>query len=193
VFTISGLRAPSADVAVAAAFNTVGDLGSVAAAGIDAPLFWTPSGVRRVDAIIRRAMHARGAKTLSGTVQQLNSLRGACLVQGLVAAILLGESVKGVPITETHPKALLWLLGIASAERPHADVRLAHVEQLVSYDGPSLTEHERDAAISLAAACAMHQKRRGWTNLLHYEQRALQFVPGGVAYWMPNIDGIDAA
>jgi hypothetical protein len=72
-------------------------------------------------------MHARGAKTPSGTVQQLNSPRGAVLVQGLVAAMLLRERVHGLPITETHPKALLWLLGTASPARGHADVPLADV------------------------------------------------------------------
>ena len=37
------------------------------------------------------------------------------------------ERVHGLPITETHPKALLWLLGITSPARGHADVPLADV------------------------------------------------------------------
>lgn len=65
-------RAPSAEVAVATALSIAGDPHGVAAAGIDAPLCWTRAGVRNVDNLVRRAMHARGAKTPSGTVQQLN-------------------------------------------------------------------------------------------------------------------------
>jgi len=34
--------------------------------------------------------------------------------------------------------------------------------RLVSYSGPNLTEHERDAAISLDVACALHRRRPGW-------------------------------
>ena len=70
--------------------------------------------------------HARSrGEDPSGTVQQLNSLRGAALVQGLVAAMLLSQRVHGLPITETHPKAVLWLLRIASLARGHADVPIA--------------------------------------------------------------------
>src|SRR5262249_14114045 len=57
----------------------------------------------------------------------LNSLRGAVLVQGLCPAMLLRERVHGLPITETHPKDLLRLLGIAGLARGHADVPLADV------------------------------------------------------------------
>ena len=71
-------RAPSAEVAVATALSIAGDPHGVAAAGIDAPLFWTPAGVRNVDNLVRRAMHARGPNPERyRSAAQLTARRGA--------------------------------------------------------------------------------------------------------------------
>lgn len=101
----------------------------VIASGIDAPMFWTDIGERKVDSIIRDAgkdaegkdkkcpnseHHSTSVKwcPFPLNVQEINSLWGACLAQGL----LLGRLLHGcprfdAPITEAHPKALLCLLG----------------------------------------------------------------------------------
>ena len=82
----------------------------VLAAGIDAPLFWGKKGNRDVDGAVRCALRRGKFPTPGGTVQQVNSLRGACLVQGVLLARYLWDWKPGLPITETHPKALLHLL-----------------------------------------------------------------------------------
>lgn len=68
-----------------------------------------------------------------------------------------------------------------------------HGSRAVPYSGPNLTEHERDAAISLGVACALHRRPAGWSDLCAYERRPLQLIPGAVAYWMPRVVEIDAA
>ena len=73
----------------------------VIASGIDAPMFWTNTGEREVDRIIRVAgqykecpnpKHRPPAKIMSCpyplNVQEINSLRGACVAQG----VLLGRA-----------------------------------------------------------------------------------------------------
>jgi len=45
------------------------NLATVAAAGIDSPLYWMAKGDRRADQAIRAAMRALGATTVHGTVQ----------------------------------------------------------------------------------------------------------------------------
>ncbi len=72
----------------------------VVGAGIDAPLFWTESGERNVDTLIRCAIKERGAPSPGGTVQSINSLRGACLVQGVLVAYLLRNNF---PEIEKNP------------------------------------------------------------------------------------------
>jgi hypothetical protein len=159
--------------------------GTVRGAGIDAPLYWTPTGVRRADAIVREVLSARGAPSAGGTVQQLNSLSGACLVQGPAAAILLRQRFPSLLITETHPKALLWHIGIASRERPVKTVRLSQASQLIQAPGTFDNEHVRDAALSCAVALALHDQVSGWQDLSLAETEVLPIVPGGVCYWMP--------
>lgn len=179
-------EAPNARVALEAAGQFVGD-GRLAAAGIDAPLFWTPTGVRRADARVRRELHARGAPSPGGTVQQLNSLRGACLVQGVVGAMLLRRRWPLLPITETHPKALLWLLGLAHRERHATLVSVRELSQLVIASVTSMNEHERDASVACGAAYAFSQRLPDWHDLVPQEPEYLSLLPDGVAYWMPGL------
>src|SRR4051812_16049413 len=101
---IASGRASNAEVAVDLALRCVAAGEVPTAAGIDAPLYWTATGERRADAYVRRQIHRRGAPHPAGTVQHPNSLRGACLLQGVVAATLLRRRYPMLPITETHPK-----------------------------------------------------------------------------------------
>ena len=84
----------------------------VLSAGIDAPLSWSKKGDRTVDLILRQQLKATNfpASKLGGTVQTGNSLRGACVIQGLLLAKYLNETGWGLTITESHPRALLHLL-----------------------------------------------------------------------------------
>lgn len=141
-----------------------------AGVGIDAPLFWVQKGDRRADSHIRKRVVAAGGQ--SGAVSSVNSLRGACLVQGILTARLVAASWPTAIITEAHPKALLRL--DAEAKR-FVDVYLP----------PNHEEHARDAALAVFAAWAAVVTRRGWRNLVLSE--ADPFFPGGkeVSYWFP--------
>jgi hypothetical protein len=97
--------ANSAAEAYSRSLEWVSDKTEIAAAGIDSPLFWVASADRKVDKTIRKAMSDLGAVNVYGTVQQVNSLRGACLAQDIIAAHLLRRDLSNVRLTESHPKA----------------------------------------------------------------------------------------
>ena len=165
---ITGVVSTAPDAIYAASKGLDG--GVPTAVGIDAPLFWVESGDRRADAAIRKRVVAAGGQ--SGTVSSVNSLRGACVVQGVLTARLVSSKWESTLITESHPKALLRLYPDAGA--------------FVSAHVPSIsTEHERDAVLSAYAAWAAASAWQGWRNLVIDETRP--FFPGGdtVQYWFP--------
>lgn len=141
--------------------------------GIDAPLFWVQEGDRRVDSYLRNRVRAAGGH--NGTVNSVNSLRGACLVQGILTARIVATSWPSAIITEAHPKALL---------RLHAEA-----ERFVTNHLPPIhKEHERDAAIAAFAALAAVTTRQSWRNLVLEMEEVDPFFPGGreVSYWFPQ-------
>ena len=88
----------------------------VLAAGIDAPLLWSKKGKRKIEQTIRDELQCAGFPTnkVGGTVQDVNNLRGACSIQGVLLANDLykkcfNSSSEG-KITEAHPSALNYLL-----------------------------------------------------------------------------------
>ncbi|WP_215779113.1 DUF429 domain-containing protein [Paludibacterium sp. B53371] len=139
--------------------------------GIDAPLYWVTEGDRRADAQIRQRVCATGGQ--SGTVAHVNSLRGACLVQGVMVAKQIAMQWPRTLITEAHPKALLQLY-------PAAKLFLDR-----HFNAPA-SEHERDAVLAAFAAWCAANAQSGWRNLLS-EETSQVFVPGGhdVGYWFP--------
>ena len=176
--------ASHADEAVRAALRRAAEFGRVEAAGIDSPLFWVADGDRKADKSVRSAMKRLGAKNVGGTVQQVNSLRGACLSQGVMAAHLLRREVPEIRITESHPKALLWLLNVATIKRPVVEICIGHLGDFIESKSLSLSDHERDAALGAVAAWAMINRRSGWRDLCREEEYA--FTPvSPVEYWMP--------
>ena len=170
--------------AVRQTLSTLSGKGLIVGAGIDAPLFWAEDGGRRVDDLVRRAIRQLGAATPSGTVQHFNSLRGACLVQGVLTAKLLRDQLPHAAITESHPKALLYLLGIANAQRDPASITMPDLSNYVISD-IGVGEHERDALLAAITASAQKVRPQGWINL--FEREIHPVVPFGyeVAYWMP--------
>jgi predicted nuclease with RNAse H fold len=140
------------------------------AVGIDAPLFWVKEGDRKADASIRRLVCDALGK--SGTVAHVNSLRGACLVQGVLAALQIAETWPSTKVTEAHPKALL---------RMHPECN----KFLAAYLRDPSTEHQRDAALAAYAAWAAVARFPGWRDMVLDE--AAPFFPGGhrVSYWFP--------
>lgn len=170
--------------AVEIAFNKAQECGPIEAAAIDSPLFWVSDGDRQADRTVRDAMRRVGAVNVGGTVQHVNSLRGACLAQGMMTAHILRESLPSIRITESHPKALLWLLKIATAQLPVVKITLNDLADFIHSDSRELCEHERDAAIGTVAAWAMLNQQSGWRNLFNDEKKP--FAPvSPVEYWMP--------
>lgn len=140
---------------------------TLVAAGIDAPLFWSRIGSRCADLTTRDAFRLTGAPHASGTVQDVNSLRGACLVQGMLAALSLRELYPSLPITESHPKALISLYPAAKA-----------------IGGKS--EHERDALLSAVAAWALSRGLPGWRDLYLAEPNPYSPITPPLHYFSPS-------
>ncbi len=157
----------------------------IAGAGIDAPMFWTVSGDRNVDAHVRRAICALGA--WGGTVGHVSSLRGACLVQGMLAAMMLREQTPTLPVTEAHPKAALWMLGEATRQRKVASITAKSLTKYFDMGRHEMaTDHERDAALGALAAWAMVHQATSWTDIRALDPDAIAPLPGAVGYWVPD-------
>jgi hypothetical protein len=87
-------------------------------------------------------------------------------------------------ITEAHPKALLWLLGLASTETPVDDVSPSALSAFVALDS-RISEHERDAALGALTAWAMLHAYEGWRDISKDESGAMHPWDTPVSYWMP--------
>lgn len=148
----------------------------VVAAGIDAPLIWTMQEGRMADVAVRQALKETGvpSRELGGRVQHFNSLRGSCVVQGVLLAKLLHD-MWTLEITEAHPKALRRLL-----EHSESEVTVM-VEGLTA----DLKEHRLDATLAAVAAWAMHTGQPGWRDLYSQEHSSVQPFDSPVSYWMP--------
>lgn len=141
------------------------------AIGVDAPLFWAQEGDRAADRIVRRLVV--GAGGAAGTVNHVNSLRGACLVQGVLVAMLAKDRWPNAKITEAHPKALL---SVSTSASSFASGLKSAV----------LDEHQRDAYLAAYSAFAFSTHLVGWHDLA--AKQNVPFYPGGstVAYWFPD-------
>lgn len=139
--------------------------------GIDAPLYWISKGDRSADQHVRKlVIEKRGT---SSNVNSVNSLRGACLVQGVFAARIAHKNWPRTQITEAHPKALLRVDTDAS-------------EWAKGLSGIANVEHIRDAAIAAYAAHSLVIGRNGWIDLADGDLDP--FFPGGnkVSYFFPD-------
>jgi predicted nuclease with RNAse H fold len=147
--------------------------------GIDSPLWWSAGvgGGRRADQWIRTTH-----KIHPGTVQSANSLKGAALVQGFMAALRIRSLYPDVPITESHPKAQLIAMGLDGSWDQIAarfNVHGAHDK----------TEHERDALV--AAICAREGFEGRWFLDLAKDRAPSEMQDsespfGGVNYFWPD-------
>ena len=143
--------------------------GYVQAVGIDAPLFYNCTGEdRTVDKIIRDKL----GKAHS-TVIPVNSLKGACLVQGILLAVQI-QRIFECPITEAHPGAL----------------RLIDTCMPGRIRGLPSNEHQRDATFAAYGARAMHREEDGWRDIFKEEPTPIVPLEFRVGYWMP-IPGLD--
>jgi hypothetical protein len=133
---------------------------------------------------VRNAIIQLGAS--GGTVNSVNSMRGACLVQGMMVAMRLRLQQSHLPITEAHPKALLWLLGCAHGGNPPAGIALSNLQQwIVGKNLAGASDCERDAAVAALSAFAMAQGMNGWQNLYLQEPNPISPLHPPPAYWLP--------
>lgn len=177
--------ADHANGAVDAAHGVVQEeRGTVIGVGIDAPLFWVANGCREVDQNLRQGIRARGAPNAAGTVQQVNSLRGACLAQGMLVGVLSRRQTSGVPVSESHPKTMLWLLGYNPAQ-----TGLPELPNLFTLPQgqPVAEEHLRDAALACLSAWAMVHKDHEWADIsVNGQEERFSLITSPLDYWMPH-------
>jgi len=166
---VAGGVCSGARAAIAAAHEHLRD--APAAVGIDAPLFWSPLGDRCADVHVRKLVCQAGGH--AGTVSHVNSLQGACLVEGAVAARLVHERWPTAAITEAHPKALLRICA-----------EVVQFAALPSVQGRG--HHLRDAAVGALSALAMVEARATWKDLAAVEPEPLYPLGVQVAYWFPT-------
>lgn len=162
------------------AVNWIGALGTPSGIGIDSPMWWSagPGGGRRAD---KRLREAYGIP--SGTVQSVNSLRGAALAGGVLLASLMRSKLPEIMVTESHPKALLQALSLDDADGAAIATHF-HVERAWHDD------HQRDAAIS--AVCAREGFQGNWPLDLASQRGKLEQDPKSywlapVFYWWPEL------
>jgi hypothetical protein len=178
--------ADHAQGAVHAAYDVVqAKRGKVVGVGIDAPLFWVGCGCRQVDKDLRREIQECGGPKAARTVQQVNSLRGACLVQGMLAGVLSRKRTRHVPISESHPKAAIRLW----CRHPRIALRRLTAEFFTLPEDWRRSDkgyNLRDAGLAALSAWAMVHKRSDWRNLYPDEERVYSLVAPPLAYWMPK-------
>lgn len=143
------------------------------AVGIDAPLWWSSrrSGGRKVDCLLRARYSLSG-----GQVQQPNSLRGAAVLQAAMLIVRLREAYPTLPVTETHPKALL--SGVFGGSFP------AFARKFGLSAAPQ-TEHERDAVIGAIAARQAFSSARTWKHDLSLDLYSEEQDPK--SYWLAPV------
>lgn len=152
------------------AVRWIGAVGTPLGIGIDAPMWWSAGkgGGRRADERLRAAYGIP-----SGTVQSVNSLRGAVLAGGALLASRMREAFPGVPITESHPKALLLALKLDGAA----------FTKCFGLQSTWQDEHQRDAAI--AAVCVREGVQGRWPVDLAEDRYGLEQDPR--RYWLAPV------
>ena len=142
----------------------------VLAAGIDAPLFWTKTGKREVDAFIEQKS---GIKPIP-----INSLYGAAAVQGPLLARHISDTWNSLPITESYPRVL-----------EHQLTRIGKhqmVQRLTKYLSDATGKnHERDATLGAISAWAAIRQPANWQNLYLREPSPINPFDIPVSYWLP--------
>src|SRR5438445_13243069 len=142
-------------------------------------MWWSSKagGGRRADSLIRSTYGIH-----SGTVQSVNSLRGAVVIQGIMLAMRLRERHPELPITESHPKALLLTLQLDRAP-------WSKITETFNLKGTQLAGlHQRDAL--LGAVSAREAASGRWRDLSlnrdpeELDPKRLWFGP--VSYWWPK-------
>ena len=146
--------------------NYIHDQANILGIGIASPLYWAPTGRRRVDGMLRDALASGGHPDPAAAVPELGDASGERLVQGHLLAADIWQHFQ-IPITEVNPKALLWLLD-AETKR----------DQEINEDSPV-------AVIAAVAGYCMHERLPGWRDIYLDEPNPILPLGTPVSYWMP--------
>ena len=177
--------APDAQAAMAGVLHAA-NAGQIVAIGVDGPLGYDAKPDRAIDAHIRAALKSVGASP--GSPGATNSLRGACLVQAVVFALLAQQTFaadQAVLITESYPRAVRDLPnGLPRAKCAHCPAQTVGC-------------HECDATLAAGSAWACAEGKggrppQGWQNLHSLRpsptsktlKPQFMVVPGH-EYWLP--------
>jgi len=109
------------------------------------------------------------------------------VIQGLLILELLRREYPKLPVTEAHPKALLWLMGTARRGYEPEMVKPDDIKE-INFQGAEFgSEDERDAILGAFAAWMMVRRKSDWIDLLEYEKEE-RVLAGGlpIEYWMPQ-------
>lgn len=104
-----------------------------------------------------------------------------------MAAMLFRRRHMAIPLTESHPKAMLWLLRKAVPGRPTRDVALADLSEYFSGELHNACDHERDAALATHSAFATTTPMEGWENLYTREINPIAPFDPMPGYWLPRL------
>ena len=152
--------------------------GEIIIAGVDAPLCWVSGAEREADRRLRKERNKVGGHG----VMHVNSLCGACLAQGMMAAKMIED--KGIGIVEAHPGSIediLFFKGELEAYLSKGILDLPH------------RDHQRDAALAALAAWAWHTKQPNWVDLTRKypnESQSFTLLKEVVPYMMPTIESV---
>lgn len=154
------------------AAGTIFGKGEILGLGIDAPMWWSSAegGGRNADQLLRKKYGIH-----PGTVQSVNSLRGAALVGGAMLAFRIRQRFREAKITEAHPKALL------SGPGPGRDGFPQRFCISSGWPGKD-EEDEQDAAI--AAICAREGFSGRWITDLAAKQYRHESEQNPDSYWL---------
>lgn len=146
------------------------------AVGIDAPLHWVAQGDRPADKAVRDAVKKFGGQTSS--VLSVNSLRGACLAQGVIIARRVRKAWPKCPIAEAHPKALL-------AVDPDVLDKIRMHKFSLECEGK--LEHERDAVLAAYSAMCTRTVKAGWESVRSEDTDPVELTDEPFPlYWFPK-------
>jgi predicted nuclease with RNAse H fold len=161
--------------------EALGASDQIVAMGVDAPLGYDETGDRRIDPYIREVLRADGSRS-GPTPCAVNSLRGACLAQGVVIS-LIAQAAGVRIISESYPRAV-------------RDLRSGSTAQCRSCSVPTLLCHQCDATLSSLSAwaylvnMATGTNPKGWENwhTLHGGLRPKFMVVADHEYWLPVVE-----
>jgi hypothetical protein len=104
----------------------------------------------------------------------------------MLVAMLCQQEARGILITETHPKALLWLERKATCEHTQISVAMSDLNEYFAGDSvKGASDHERDAGLSAIAAYYMVSRSMRWQDLYVFEPCPITPLNPPPGYWMP--------